>query len=67
MKQLGNLAMVCARFPEVMMQLHDGWVTVYTGSGPERTAMHSAWDDDTQIVRIIYELNFGEHAKKRTA
>lgn len=28
MKQLGNLAMVCARRPETLMQLHDGRVTV---------------------------------------
>lgn len=49
------------------MQLHEGRVTVYVGSGLERAAMHSAWDDDTQIKRIVYELNFGNHAEKRIA
>lgn len=67
MKQLGNLAIVCAQRPEVLMQLHEGRVTVYVGSGPERAAMHCAWDDDTQIKRIVYELNFGNHAEKRIA
>lgn len=32
MKQLGNLAMVCARRPEVMMQLHEGMVSVCVGA-----------------------------------
>lgn len=67
MKQLGNLAMVCARRPEVLMQLHGGKVTVYVGGGPERAAMHCAWDDDTQINHIVYELNFGKYAEKRIA
>lgn len=65
MKQLGNLAMVCARRPEILMQLHDGRVTVYVGVGPERAVMHSAWDDDAQINHIVYELNFGAYAEKQ--
>ena len=39
MKQLGNLAMVCARRPEVMMQLHGSKVSVFVGAGPERAVM----------------------------
>ena len=62
MKQLGNLAMVCARRPEVMMQLHGGNVSVYVGAGPERAVMGCAWDDDTKINHMIYELNFGRYA-----
>ncbi len=64
MKQLGNLAIVCARRPEVLMQLHDGKVSVYVGAGPERTVLHTSWDNDTQISRIIHELNFGKYAKE---
>lgn len=62
MKQLGNLAMVCARRPEVMMQLHEGKVSVYVGAGPERAVMGCAWDDDTKISSMIHELNFGRYA-----
>lgn len=64
MKQLGNLAIVCAQRPEVLMQLHDGKVSVYVGAGPERTVLHTSWDNDTQISRIIHELNFGKYAKE---
>lgn len=64
MKQLGNLAIVCARRPEVLMQLHDGKVAVYVGAGPERTVLHTSWDNDAQISRIIHELNFGKYAKE---
>ena len=62
MKQLGNLAMVCARRPEVLMTLHEGEVSVYVGAGPERAVMGSAWDNDTEISRIVHELNFGRYA-----
>ena len=68
MKQLGNLALVCAQRPEVLMQLHGGEVSVHVGDGPERAALYAAWDDDEAISRIIYELNFGRYAQRqRTA
>ena len=62
MKQLGNLAMVCARRPEVMMQLHGGKVSVFVGAGPERAVMDSTWDNDAEISRIVHELNFGRYS-----
>lgn len=64
MKQLGNLAMVCAQRPEVLMQLHDGKVSVHVGAGPERAVLHTAWDNDAQIDHIIHELNFGRYAAR---
>ncbi len=64
MKQLGNLAIVCARRPEVLMQIYDGTVTVHVGSGSERAALHSACEDDEKINDIIRELNFGKYARK---
>lgn len=67
MKQLGNLAMVCAQRPELLMQLHAGSVTVYVGEGPERAALCAAWDDDAAINKIVYDLNFGKYAAKRRA
>ncbi|NBI66580.1 hypothetical protein D1646_07075 [Pseudoflavonifractor sp. 60] len=64
MKQLGNLAIVCARRPEALMQVYGGKVTVYVGSGPEREVLHTAWDNDAEISRIVHELNFGKYAKE---
>lgn len=64
MKQLGNLAIVCARRPEVLMQLHSGEVAVFVGSGPEWEVLHTAWDNDAEINRIVHELNFGKYAKE---
>lgn len=66
MKQLGNLAMVCAQRPEVMMQLHGGKVSVFVGAGPERAVMDSPWDNDAEISRIVYELNFGRYSPQNT-
>lgn len=63
MKELGNLAIVCAQRPEVLMQVHDGFVKVYV-DGSRRTALCSPWDNDVMIRRIVHELNFGKYAER---
>ncbi len=65
MKQLGNLAIVCAKREDVLMQLHCGIVSVHFGSGPQRETVTAKWDDDKAISAIVYELNFGKRAEKR--
>lgn len=62
MKQLGNLAVICAQRPELLMQLRDGLVLV---QAKNRAAMEAAWNDDTRIEKTIYELNFGAFSKER--
>ena len=52
MKQLGNLAVICAQRPELLMQLRDGLVLVQARN---RAAMEAAWNDDARIERMIYE------------
>ncbi len=63
MKQLGNLALVCARHPSMLMQIHDGEVAVYVGAGPDRVALRAASNDDAAISEMIRELNFGRYAQ----
>ena len=58
MKQLGNLAVICAQRPE----LRGGLVLV---QAKNRAAMEAAWNDDTRIEKMIYELNFGAFSKER--
>ena len=41
MKQLGNLAVVCAQRPDVLMQIYGSEVSVHTGEGPERAVLYS--------------------------
>lgn len=67
MKQLGNLALVCARRPETMLQLYGGQVAVFVGTGPERAVLSAAWDDDEEISRMIHELNFGIYSGRKAA
>ena len=65
MKQLGNLAVICAQRPELLMQLRGGLVLV---QAKNRATMEAAWNDDARIERIekmIYELNFGAFSKER--
>ena len=66
MKQLGNLAIVCAQGPEILMQIHGGIVTVHVGCGPERASLHTQWDDDAGVSRIVHELNFGKYREMKT-
>lgn len=67
MKQLGNLAIVCAKRMDILLQIYDGYACVYVGEGPDRSSMIAQWNDDTAIANIVYELNFGKYAiKERT-
>lgn len=65
MKQLGNLAIVCAQRNDVQLQIKDGIVTVQVGATLPKPMYLLAWDDDTAIAGIIRELNFGQYAPKR--
>ncbi len=67
MKQIGNLAVVCARRSEVLLQVYNGQVCVYVGHGPNRTVLSAACDDDTELNRMIYELNFGKYRQETAA
>lgn len=64
MKELGNLAIVCARRPDVLLQIYDGYACVYVGEGPERAHMLAKWTDDKAVANIVKELNFGIYAVK---
>ena len=65
MKQLGNLAVVCAKKKDVLLQIHNGVVSVHYGAGPTRESATAKWDDDEAISAIVYELNFGKGAEQR--
>ena len=39
MKQLGNLAIVCAKRMDILLQIYDGYACVYVGEGPDRSSM----------------------------
>lgn len=64
MKQLGNLALVCAKRLSTLLQIQDGMVSVYVGFGPDRNVLTARWDNDAEIERIIRELNFGMYQNK---
>lgn len=59
MKQLGNLALVCAKRRDTLMQVLDGIVTVHVGRGPDRETLSMDWRDDEKIFSVILELNHG--------
>lgn len=64
MKELGNLAVVCAQRPDMLMQIYDGKVSVRAGAASTHPVLYAAWDNDLEIRRAIHELNFGKYARK---
>ena len=63
MKQLGNLAIICAKRQDVAFLLSKGTARVsIEGAG---RVINAPWDDDDQIEMIIQELNFGKYSNKR--
>lgn len=65
MKQLGNLAIVCATKKDVLLQIHNGIVSVHYGAGPTRETATVKWDDDAAISQIVEILNFGKYTEQR--
>lgn len=61
MKQLGNLAIVCAKRKDTLLQMLNGNVAIHLGDGSDRTVLSAEWDDDDKISAIIHELNFGRY------
>lgn len=64
MKQLGNLAIVCARRKDVALRIEQGRVMVLLDGTYAPTAFSADWDDDETILSVIHELNFGQCAPK---
>ena len=64
MKQLGNLAIVCARRKDVTLRIEQGRVMVLLDGPYAPTAFSADWDDDETILSVINELNFGQCAPK---
>ena len=61
MKQLGNLAMVCAKRSDVLLQIQSGTVCFSIGMGTQMESISLAWDDDEKIKALVRELNFGRY------
>lgn len=64
MKQLGNLAIICAQRPDILLQIRGTNIFLHLGEGPQRKQLALNWDDDTTISKIISEINFGKYKLK---
>lgn len=65
MKQLGNLALVCAKRRDTLMQVLDGSVTIHVGHEPDKSSFTMDWHDDARIFELILELNHGRFREER--
>ncbi len=59
MKELGNLAIICAQRSDVLLLIRSGKVSVRVCGEP---ILRTGWDDDEEISRAVHELNFGRYA-----
>ena len=66
MKELGNLAVVCAKRRDTLLQVINGGISVHVGYGPGRETLSADWDDDEKIGKIIMELNHGRLKEENT-
>jgi len=64
MKQLGNLAVICAKRNDILLQISKGMVTIHVGYDPDRTRLTSPWNDDDKINGFITELNQGRYTEE---
>ena len=64
MKQIGNLAIVCAQRKDVTLRIEQGRVMVLLDGTYAPAAFSADWDDDETILSVIHELNFGQCAPK---
>ena len=64
MKQIGNLAIVCAQRKDVALRIEQGRAMVLLDGTYAPTAFSADWDDDETIMAVIHELNFGHCALK---
>lgn len=62
MKQIRNLAVICAQRNDVLMQIYGARVSVYVGEGSERECVCLDWNNDDVILDLIRDLNFGKYA-----
>lgn len=64
MKQLGNLAIVCAKRADVSLHISEGRVFVRCDTiSPQPWS--APWNDDNAILAMIRKLNFGDSANER--
>ena len=61
MLQIGNLAIICAKRADVLMQVYCGVISVHVGQGPNRVSISADWRDNEKIEMIICDLNYGKY------
>ena len=64
MKQIGTLAIVCARRKDVTLRIEQGRVMILLDGTYAPMALSADWDDGDTILSIIHELNFGRCTPK---
>jgi hypothetical protein len=64
-KELGNLAVICAGRKDVMLMLYEGAALLFIGKPPDCKAFRADCSNEKKIEGLIHELNFGTLSERR--
>ena len=64
MKQLGNLAIICAKRSDLLFQINNSKVSIEVGASNNRETLSADWRNEEKINEFIMELNHGKLTEK---
>ena len=56
------LVSACAKREDILLQIFDGCISVYVGSGPERVTMAAGCGNEEKCREILHEITEGKYS-----
>ena len=56
------LVSACAKREDILLQIFDGCISVYVGSGPERVTMVAGCGNEEKCKEFLYEITEGKYS-----
>ena len=63
MSNFFELVSVCAKREDILLQIFDGFVSVYVGSGPNRDTMVTNCGNEEKCKEFLHEIKEGKYSK----
>ncbi len=56
------LVSACAKREDILLQIFDGCISVYVGSGPDRVTMVTGCGNEERCREILHEITEGKYS-----
>jgi len=56
------LVSACAKREDILLQIFDGCISVYVGSGPDRVTMVAGCGNEERCREILHEITEGKYS-----